>query len=164
MATPLSVSHEFAAEPAAVYALLVDRDFLQRRLEDTGGLDPSVVRLDSDGAAATVVTRQAIPASVLPSMVASMISGDPVTERTEVWRTDGDGYVADFSVVIKGAPATLKGTMALPVGGRLHLAVDGLGRVPIPLFGGKIEGIVVEQVKALLDAGERVHRRRPWPA
>ena len=80
-----------------------------------------------------------------------MISGDPITERTEDWRADGDGYQADFAVVIKGAPATLKGTIALtPAGAGSSLVVNGSASVPIPLFGGKIEAVVVEQVDALL--------------
>lgn len=152
MATPLSVTHDFPASPEQVYALLTDRTFLEQRLADTGGSDPSVVRLDTTDGGATVVVRQSIPASVLPSMVASMISGDPVTERTETWRSDGDSRVADLSVVIKGAPASLKGTMTLSVSGiGSTLAVDGSATVPIPLFGGKIEAIVVEQVRGLLD-------------
>ena len=152
MATSLSVSHDFAATPAAVYALLTDRAFLDGRLAETGGNDPSVVTLETGDGTAKVVTRQAIPASVLPSMVASMISGDPVTERTEDWTADGDGYTADFGVVIKGAPAGLKGKMLLtPSGTGSTLKIDGSASVPIPLFGGKIEAVVVEQVSSLLD-------------
>ncbi len=151
MATSLSVTHEFAATPVAVYTLFTDRDFLDGRLTATGGNDPSVVSLEKDTDRATVVTRQSIPASVLPSMVASMIPGDPVTERTEQWRADGDGYRADLVVAIKGAPASLKGTMSLtPSGSGSLLTIDGQASVPIPLFGAKIESVVVEQVSSLL--------------
>jgi hypothetical protein len=151
LATSLSNTHEFAGSPAAVYALLTDRAFLDDRLAATGGDDPEVVSLETDGGTTKVVTRQSIPASALPSMVASMISGDPITERTEDWRAEGDSYLADFSVVIKGAPATLKGTIALnPSGAGSSLVVNGSASVPIPLFGGKIEAVIVEQVDALL--------------
>lgn len=152
MATPLSVTHEFPAAPDRVYQLLTDRAFLQARLEETGGLDPAVVTLEVTDDGATVVTRQSIPASVLPSMVASMIPGDPVTERSESWRPEGGGsHVADFSVVIKGAPASLKGTMTLTaVAAGSSLAIEGAATVPIPLFGAKIETIVAEQVRDLL--------------
>jgi hypothetical protein len=151
LATSLSVTHEFAAAPAAVYALLTDRAFLDARLKATGGNDPEIVSLDTDGDHTKIVTRQSIPASALPSMVASMISGDPITERTEDWRPEADGYQADFAVVIKGAPASMKGTIALtPSGAGSSLAVNGSASVPIPLFGAKIEAVVVEQVNALL--------------
>lgn len=153
MPTPLSVTHDFAAAPAAVYALITDRAFLQARLDETGGTDPEVVSLDVEGDTAKVVTRQSIPSSVLPAMVASMIQGDPVTERTEQWRPEGDGHVADFTVVIKGAPATLKGTITLAATGTgSSMTVQGQATVPIPLFGGKIEAIIAEQVASLLDS------------
>lgn len=153
MATSLSVTHEFSAPPAAVYALLTDRTFLDERLAATGGTDPSVVSLDKEPDGAKVVTRQSIPASALPSMVASMISGDPVTERTEDWRAAGEGYAADFSVVIKGAPASMKGTIALtPSATGSTFTVDGQASVPIPLFGPKIEAVVIEQVGSLLES------------
>lgn len=151
MPTSLSVTHDFTAAPANVFSLLTDRAFLDRRLEVTGGNDPSVVSLEKESDTATVVIRQSIPSSALPSMVASMISGDPVTERTENWRTEGDGYQADFTVVIKGAPASLKGTMALVASGTgSTFTVDGQATVPIPLFGAKIEAVIVEQVDALI--------------
>lgn len=151
MPTPLNFTHRFDATPERVFALFTDRGFLDGRLTDTGGLDPQVVSLDSADGTTKVVTRQSIPSSVLPAMVASMINGDPVTERTESWTADGDGYAADFSVVIKGAPATLKGTMKLvPADGGTDWVVAGNATVPIPLFGGKIESIIAEQVGSLL--------------
>lgn len=151
MPTSLTVTHEFTAPPASVFALLTDREFLDARLAATGGNDPVIVSLEKADGTAKVVTRQSIPASVLPSMVASLIPGDPVSERTEDWRTEGEGYLADFSVVIKGAPATLKGTISLtPSATGSSLTVDGQASVPIPLFGGKIEAVVVEQVDSLL--------------
>ena len=152
MATPLAVTHQFAAPPAAVYALLTDRTFLEKRLRDTGGLDPAVVDLSVADGTATIVTRQSIPASVLPPMVSAVLSGDPVTERTEHWTADGNGYRADLAVVIKGAPANLSGTMTLlPAGAGSALSVAAEAVVPIPLFGAKIESMVVEQLATILD-------------
>jgi len=147
----MSVVQEFPAAPSAVYALLTDRGFLEGRLADCGGVDPEIVSLETGEGTATVTTRQAIPASVLPAMVASMMAGNPVTERTENWRTDGDGYVADFSVTVKGAPASLKGTMTLaPSPEGSTLTVQGNAAVPIPMFGGKIEEVIASQIGELL--------------
>ncbi len=153
MPTPLTVTQEFPAEPAAVYALFTDRAFLEGRLADTGALDPEVVALDKDETSASVTTRQSIPASALPSMVSSMMAGDPATERIEQWKVDGDSYVAEFTVTVKGAPASLKGTMTLAAApGGSALNVDGSANVPIPMFGGKIEQVIVEQIGELLAA------------
>lgn len=151
MATALSVAHTLPAAPDAVFALITDREFLEGQLAETGGGNPEVVKIETVDGVTTVVTRQSIPSSVLPSMVASMIPGDPVTERTEVWKAEGDGYAATIAVVVKGAPASIKGTMALtPAAGGSSLAVNGSAAVPIPMFGGKVEAIIVEQVGKLL--------------
>lgn len=169
MSTAMSVTQEFPAGPAAVYALFTDADFLQQRMVAGGGIDPKVVSIEgADGAAggdlshgAIVVTQQAIPASALPSMVATMMPGDPVTERSETWREDGDGYAAEFSLVVKGAPASLKGTMRLaPTAGGSVLTVQGAATVPIPMFGPKLEGVIAEQITAVLDSEGEYTRAR----
>jgi hypothetical protein len=159
VATSLSAVQHYDAPPAAVYALFRKRDFQDGKLAATGGLDPELVTFETDADSLTVVTRQAIPAEVLPSMVASMMQGNPSIERTENWRADGESYAADFTVVIKGAPASLKGTMMLAAeSAGSVLTIAGQASVPIPLFGGKIESVIVEQVGTLLDEEERYTR------
>ncbi len=160
MPTAMSDVQQFDAKPDAVYALFTDRAFLQERLDDCGGIDPQVVSVEPTEDGCTVITRQSIPSSLLPSMVASMMSGDPVTERTETWRPDGDGHAADFAVVIKGAPASLRGTMTLaPSGTGSTFTVAGAAVVPIPMFGGKIESIIAEQIVQLLQSEADFTRR-----
>ena len=151
MPKPLTVTQQYDSPASAVFALFNDPDFIAGRLEDSGAPDAKVMTVDSSADGVKIVTRQSIPASVLPSMVASMIQGDPATERTEDWHVDGDSYVADFSVIVKGAPATIKGTMTLsPAGEGSTLVVDGQAAVPIPLFGSKIEAVIAEQIGTLL--------------
>lgn len=155
MPTPMSVVQEFPAPVSTVYALFTDREFLQGRLADCGGVDPEILTFDVDGdgdaRTATITTRSAIPSDVLPPMVATMMAGNPVTERTENWKPDGDGYSADFSVSVKGAPASLKGTMTLaPAASGSTLTVAGNATVPIPLFGGKIEEVIASQIGELI--------------
>ncbi len=157
MPTPLNVTQHYDGPPEEIFALFNDPDFIAGRLEDSGALDAKVMTVDSTADGVTIVTRQSIPASALPSMVASMIPGDPATERTEEWHINGDTYVADFSVIVKGAPASINGTMTLAADGDgSTLVVKGAAAVPIPLFGSKIEGVIVEQIGKLL-ASEEVY-------
>lgn len=161
MPTPLKVTQQYDAPAAEVFALFNDAAFIQGRLEDSGALDPEVVRVDSTDEGVTIVTRQAIPSSALPSMVASMIQGDPATERTENWKVDGDGYTADFAVTVQGAPASLKGTMSLvDAGSGSTLNVVGSAAVPIPIFGAKIEGVIASQIAELLASEEAYIKAR----
>ena len=151
MPTPLSVTEEFAASPDAIHALFIDSAFLQSRLEGIGAIDPQVVSVTPADDAVATVTRQSIPASALPSAISAMMPGAIVTERSETWKPSGDGYAADFAVTVKGAPASLKGTMTLAPGGAgTTLTVEGTATVPIPLFGGKIEQTIAEQVGELI--------------
>ncbi len=150
MATPLNMTQRFDAPPQAVFALFQDRAFITGRMEGSGA-PGEVMAVDAGPDTVKIVTRQSIPSSALPSMVASMIPGDPATERTEDWRADGEGYQAQFSVVVKGAPASVRGTMSLtPDGTGSLLTVAGEAAVPIPLFGSKIEAVIAEQVGNLL--------------
>lgn len=161
MPKPLTVTQQYDAPAPEVFALFNDPDFIAGRLEDSGAPDAQVMTVDSTQDGVKIVTRQSIPASVLPSMVASMIPGDPATERTEDWHVDGDNYVAQFSVIVKGAPATIKGTMTLsPDGTGSTLVVKGEAAVPIPLFGSKIEAVIAEQIGALLATEETYTRSK----
>jgi len=154
--TPLNVTQKYDAPVREVFALFNDPDFVAGRLDDSGAPDAEVLTVDSSPGGVKIITRQSIPSSVLPSMVASMIPGDPATERTEDWHVDGDGYVAQFSVLIKGAPASVNGTMTLAPAGpdTCTLVVKGEAAVPIPLFGAKIEAVVTEQIGRLLASEE----------
>jgi len=155
------VTQEYDAPVREVFALFNDPDFITGRLDDSGAPDAEVITVDSRPEGVKIVTRQSIPASVLPSMVASMLSGDPVTERTEDWQLDGEAYVAQFSVVVKGAPASITGTMTLaPAGDRSTLVVTGQASVPIPLFGSKIESVIAEQIGKLLSHEETYTQSR----
>ena len=161
MPKQLNVSQQYDAPAAEVFALFNDPDFIAGRLEDSGAPDAQVMTVDSNAEGVKIVTRQSIPASVLPSMVASMLQGDPATERTEDWHFDGEVYVAQFSVIVKGAPATIKGTMTLaPAGAGSTLVVKGEAAVPIPLFGSKIEAVIAEQIGALLASEETYTQSR----
>ncbi len=102
--TKLNVTQQFDAPPATVYGLFADQGFQEGRLDEVGGLEAQVVSLDATDDGVKIVTRQNIPSSVLPSMVASMIPGDPATERIEDWHVAGDGYSADFSVTSRARP------------------------------------------------------------
>ncbi|NNG35509.1 DUF2505 domain-containing protein [Nakamurella aerolata] len=157
MPTPLKAEKSLPVAPDAAVAAFADPDYLNGRLAAAGGTDPKIVTQERSGDELTLVTEQAIPAGVLPSVVSSLLPGDVQITRTEKWAPDGSGgYRADFDVTIKNAPASLKGTMTLtPAGSGSTLTVDGQATVPIPFLGGKIEGVIVEQVGKLLAVEEK---------
>ena len=83
-----------------------------------------------------------------------VMNGDLSIERTETLRRAASGgYDGDVDVKIAGAPASAAGTMTLAENGDGSLfEVHADVTVKVPLFGGKIEEIVAEQVRRLLEA------------
>ena len=82
------------------------------------------------------------------------MNGDLAIERTETLRRNSPGgYAGDVDVKIGNAPASAAGTMTLadaPDGSLFEVHADV--NVRVPLIGGKIEEIVAEQVRRLLEA------------
>ena len=161
MPKPLNVSQQYDAPASEVFALFNDPDFIAGRLEDSGAPDAKVMTVDSTADGVKIVTRQSIPSSVLPSMVASMIPGDPATERTEDWKVDGDKLRRAVLGDRQGCAGHHQGHHdAVPAGDGSTLVVDGEAAVPIPLFGSKIEAVIAEQIGALLASEETYTQSR----
>jgi len=138
-----------------VYATMVDPDYLRARLERIGGPGADLLEHSADVEGARYVLRLGLDAKDLPSAVRSVLPGNLTIERNERWtRQDSGRYLGDVEVTIPGAPATATGGMRLrdlPDGGS-ELNVRADVKVSVPLIGGKIEGIVGEQVQKLLAA------------
>jgi Protein of unknown function (DUF2505) len=137
-----------------IYATMVDPDFLQARLAAIGGPGAALLEHHADGEGARYRLRHGIDPKAVPSVVRSVMPSNITIERTERWtRRDGGHYLGDVDVAISGAPGSVAGGMRLrdvpDEGSELQVRVDVT--VKVPLIGGKIEGVVVEQLRSLLD-------------
>jgi hypothetical protein len=147
-----SVSPHTADE---VYATMVDPDYLRARLERIGGPGAALLAHSADVHGAHYRLRLGLDAKDLPSVVRTVLSGNVTIERDERWtRQDSGRYLGDVDVTIPGAPASATGAMRLRdlPDGSSELSVRADVRVSVPLIGGKIEGVVGEQVQRLLAA------------
>jgi hypothetical protein len=145
-----------------VYSELVDADHLRARLQELGGNDPALVEHAVDASGARLKLRQAVPAEFLPSVIRRFTGGDLVLDRVETWRPRaGGGYEGTVEVTVRGLPGSLSGVQRLTdAGGGSVTEVDGQASVNVPMVGSRVEGVVVEQVGALLDAEDEFTRRR----
>jgi hypothetical protein len=138
-----------------VYATMVDPDFLRARLEQIGGPGAELLEHTADIEGARYRLRHGLDGRDLPPVVRGVLSGNVMIERTERWtRQESGRYLGEVQVAIPGAPASAAGGMRLrdtPDGGS-ELQVRADIAVEVPLIGGKIEGIVAEQVQNLLRA------------
>lgn len=156
---PRSIEHraDFAYPVARIHAALTDEEFVRARLAKIGGRTSELVSLDVTGATSRLVMRQGIDAEHLPSIVKRVTSGGVTIERVETWTRSVDGAfsgTADASV--SGVSGSLASRTALmDAGSSSQFALDGEVKVGIPLLGGKLEAVIVEQLSKLLRAEDR---------
>jgi hypothetical protein len=138
-----------------VYATMVDPDYLKSRLTQIGGPGAELLEHTADAGGARYRLRHGLDPKDLPSVVRNFMPGDVVIERTESWTRQGAGhYTGEVQVAIPGTPASAAGGMRLRDidGGESELLVHADVTVKVPLIGGKIEGVVADQVQSLLAA------------
>lgn len=141
----------FAAPVATVHSILVDEAFLTERLRAIGGKNAALLAHSQSGEAVTFKLRQGVDANRLPGPVRTILNGDLVVEREERWQPAGSDYASAGRVTISGVPAEIKSRGRLAGrGDGAELLINAEVRVSIPLIGGKIENVVVEQVSKLL--------------
>jgi hypothetical protein len=161
---PRRIAHRATWDASAqdVYTVLVDEDHLKARLAELGGNDPALLEHTVDASGARLRLRHSVPVEFLPSAIRRFTGDDLVLDRVETWRPrDGGGYDGTFEVTVRGLPGSLSGTQRLGDDGDGSVTeVDGEAAVSVPMVGGRIEGVVVEQVGALLDAEDEFTRRR----
>jgi Protein of unknown function (DUF2505) len=143
----------FSSAPATVYATLVDRAFLEERLRSMGGKGAAVVEHSGSGDEVSFRLRQGLDAERLPGAVRAILKGDLVVERAERWTLDGGTHVATGSATISGVPGEIKSRNRVqPADGGSALVITAEVKVNIPLIGGKLEGVIADQVAKLLAA------------
>ena len=149
-----SIEHraQYPATPPTVYGTLVDAEFLHARLAELGGRDAALLEHRVGERDALVTLRQGVPVEFLPSVVRRFTGEDLILDRTERWRPGPDeGWVSDVDVTVRGLPGSITGTQEIRGdAGSATVVLSGQARVPVPMVGGKIEGVVAEQVTALL--------------
>jgi Protein of unknown function (DUF2505) len=136
-----------------VFAAMADPEYLRARLRQLGGPGAELLEHSADAGGVRYRLRQGLEKDVLPAIVQSLVGGNLVIERTESLRPDAGGYHGDVDVDVPGAPVIADGSMSLrDVDGGSEFAVHAQVSVRVPLLGGRIEGVVAEQVQKLLAA------------
>ncbi|MGW4484028.1 DUF2505 domain-containing protein [Amycolatopsis sp. NPDC004368] len=147
---------EFSAGLAAVLAAVSGEDALRARLAELGGDSAALLSHEVNGDTALYDTvryelRHGIAAQRLPQAVRALHKGDIVVQRKQVWQRSGDGYTGKVDVSVSGVPGEIGAqTFLTPRGARVEFRTSGEVTVRIPLFGGKIEEFVAQQVTNLL--------------
>jgi hypothetical protein len=154
MARSIDYRSTLAFPAEKVFATMTDEEYLRARLRELGGPGSELLEHQVGPDGARYKLKQGLSEKDLPPIVGKVMQGDLAIQRTETLRSTGPGaYGGDVDVAISGVPASASGTMRLADNGagsefEVHADVE----VKVPLFGGKIEEIVAEQVRRLLEA------------
>lgn len=157
------IEHHSSSEwPAArAYEALADIDYLRERLRELGGGNTEIVKHDSTATGVRFAVRQGVRSDSLPTIVQHVAGGDLVIDRTESWRcADENHYTGEIAAQVAGVPCAITGSMWLrdlpadddPASPVSELLVEASVRVSLPLVGGKIEDLAVDQLQKILAA------------
>lgn len=162
MATSLSARLAIPTDPAAAFALVTDRAYVEEVAAATGGTDVEVSVTPSPDGGATVVSARTLPAD-LPSYAKALV-GDSVrlTETRVIGPAAADGSRdGTVTVAFGGAPVSVDGTLRLAgLDSGSAVAVDMTVKASVPFVGGKIERFCVEQIQMFLAKEETVAATR----
>ena len=153
----LRTEHPYDADPAAVFAMLTDPEFLRAKLASLGHRDIEVVECSPE----RIVTRRTVPLDV-PGFLRKVIHAANTVTQIDGWGPDRDGErEGTWRVDAKGVPVALSGTMRLAAGDRGAVeTIAGRAKASVPLVGGKLEKFIAATT---LDALAREHEfGRKW--
>ncbi|MGH3777782.1 MAG: DUF2505 domain-containing protein [Pseudonocardiaceae bacterium] len=152
MARQLEVRHRYPLPAGRVREVLTDPDYLRDKLRAVGGPGAELVSRERDERGITLVLRQAVPGDALPSFIRAALPGGLTIHRTETWTSSGGSVHA----VVDGAPGTITGAMRLePDPAGCVLGAQLTAEVPLPLIGGKVETVIIDNISQLMDAEYR---------
>lgn len=149
------------AAPAAVFAMLTDSTFQERKCAATGSLAYEVDVLTHADGSASITTHRTMPGDEVPEFVRRFVGGTVrVVERCDWQVEDGDGSRRGNIVVeITGVPVLLTAALSLrPFGDGTVYEVDGELKASVPLIGGRIEKSAEPAIRSAIRVEERTGR------
>lgn len=143
----------YEADPASVFAVLSDPEYVAEKCTATGAMDAEVA-VTTEGTDTVITTMRKLPSDDLPAFAKSFV-GDAITvDQTERWGPPSSDGSRDgtLKATFRGTPMKVDATLRLSPGGAgSELRVAGEVKAGIPLMGGSIETFAAEQLTRGLD-------------
>ncbi|KQU28543.1 hypothetical protein ASG69_11140 [Rhodococcus sp. Leaf225] len=134
-----------------MYQLFCDKSFVEERLQILDATAREILSHDVSDDKLEVSVRTAMSRDKLPKKVRGFVRGEPTITRTESWRPSESGFMGESDVKMSG-PGAIKGRMALEdTGEGSSLTVHFDIEVPIPMFGGEVEQILVSEISETMN-------------
>lgn len=156
------ISHDFDAAPERVAELMLDPAF-QKTLSDIGGLHDRHVLDRKHGADGSLIRNvRCVLALEVSGMARSMLgNSDPAWVQEERW--DPSLRHCDWTIHPEVAAELLTASGTIDLTGatdRTTRSISGEVKVRVPLYGGKVEGWIVDGVTRAYD--EESERIAAW--
>jgi Protein of unknown function (DUF2505) len=154
----------YDADQTAVFAMLTNADFQERKCAATGALESEVeIERFPDGGA-TIRTQRRMPIDQVPDYARAFIGHTLLIVQVDDWTPPGADGAREGTVVveIKGAPIRFAGSLALGPGsangtGTVE-AIEGDIKASVPFIGGRMERALEPALKAAIRMEEREGR------
>ncbi|RJQ83475.1 DUF2505 domain-containing protein [Amycolatopsis panacis] len=142
---------EFSGTLAEVFLAVSGEEAVRARLSALGGDNGKLLSYTGEGDSVRYELEHGINAARLPQAVRALIKGDIIVRRTQTWQRSGESYTGRTDVSVGGVPGEIGAQTSLaPSAEKVIFRTSGEVVVRIPLFGGRIEEFVSEQVTSLL--------------
>lgn len=156
----LQRDNTYSADPYAVFGMLTDREFLDRRAVATKAIRHRVeVAPGSDGTV-TVRTQRTLQTDLIPDALRKLVGATIDIDETITWSApEPDGSrVGRVELEVAKVPVSGTGTMRLVVdaSSRTRQSVQLEIKASIPLVGRKVEEAAAPAVIAALEVEERL--------
>lgn len=158
MRVTAKVRYEGAA-PTAVFDMLVDTTFQERKCQANGAVDYDVDVTEYDDGSAMITTNRLMPTDQIPDFVRSFVGDTVKITEIDDWGPAADDGSREGSIMVEihGAPIKLGGTLRLVAeSGGATTYVDADLKASVPLIGGKIEKATEPAITAALRVEERI--------
>ena len=147
MATKINLEHKFGKSVAKVWAMYADRAFFEKKYKATGCTNIEVLDYKtSDKGFSITVRYDAASDAPVPDFAKKFMSERVTVTQTDSW--DAATKTGKIVTEIKGMPVKVTADMKLEAAGKgaVNKMLWTLS-CGIPLLGGKLEGLLGEDVK-----------------
>ena len=159
----MRVASEFKydADPRAVFRMLSDKSFQERKLSSSGAMSWTVTVSEpaADGDGVTITSTRSMSTDRIPEAFRSMAGSEIRIEQTERWgpaKADGS-RTGTLEAQVGGAPVRLTGDLSLSAsGGGSVERLSGELKAKVPLLGARIEKAVEPAVMEAIKGEHKI--------
>lgn len=154
----ISRTFQYAAPPAAVFAMMANPAFQGRKLEEAGALSHTE-SVTPKGDQTEILTTRVMSTSGFPDYARKLTGPQLSVSESILWSpAGGDGSrTGTINIAVGSLPIAMIGTVRLtPTSDGTEVDIDGDLKARIPLMGGKIEKAAEGPVVSAIDSEAEV--------